>query len=384
MPPLLIAYAAASLAVLLVHAAGCVGLVLLLCAVRRGAGGSRPRPSVEVVVAARNEEAVLPSLLDSLARQTEASCTFLLVDDRSTDATPQLFERFRQRMPHRVRVIRSAEEPVGITGKQAALDLALGAARGDVLVFTDADCVVPEGWVEEMGSRFADPSVGAVIGRVRLPEARGFLRRFQSFEQPLINQYNLAVVGIGGAFGCFGNNLAVRREAALATGGFRGLGYSVTEDTTLLTAVRDQGRWKVRATVAQAGTVTTTAKPDWSSYVNQHTRWNAGAIYARDWQTRVSYLLVIVIYLPLTLVLLPLGFLDWRVPLLSLTSLVSVGSFAFLAGLNPGVERKRYFLWFLPYLVFFLFFYSYVTWRAVLARPIEWKGRRLRAGRRAG
>jgi len=383
MPPLLIAYAAASLAVLLVHLAGCVGLVRLLRAANRGPGGDRPRPSVEVVVAARNEEAVLPLLLDSLARQTDTSCTFLLVDDRSTDATPLLFERFRRQLPHRVRVITSAEDPAGITGKQAALDLALGAARGDVLGFTDADCVGPEGWVEEMGSRFADPTVGAVIGRVRLPEDRGFLRRFQAFEQPLINQYNLAVVGIGGAFGCFGNNLAVRREAARATGGFRGLGYSVTEDTTLLTAIRDQGRWKVRATIAEAGTVTTAAKPSWSSYVNQHTRWNAGAIFARDWQTRVTYLLVIVIYLPLTLVLLPLGALDWRVPLVSLTSLVSVGSFAFLAGLNPGGERGRYYRRFLPYLVFFLFFYSYVTWRAVLARPFEWKGRRLRAGRRA-
>ena len=90
---------------------------------------------------------------------------------------------------------------------------------------------------------------------------------------------------------------------------------------------------------------------------------------------------MIVLYLPLTLVVLPLGFLDWRVPLLSLTSFVSVGSFGLLAGLYPGVERARYYRRFLPYLVFFLFFYSFVTWRAVLARPFEWKGRRLRAGR---
>jgi 1,2-diacylglycerol 3-beta-glucosyltransferase len=385
MSPLLIVYAAASLSVLLVHVVGCVGLVRLLLAERsfrrsRAARGSRP--SVEIVVAARNEEATLPGLLTALARQTDPTCAFLLVDDRSTDGTPRLFEGFRAAMPSRVRVLASSSEPEGLTGKQAALDLAIDAASADVLLFTDADCVVPDGWAEEMGARFSDPSVGAVIGRVRLPEDRGFLRRFQAFEQPLINQYNLAVVGVGGAFGCFGNNLAVRREAARAVGGFRALGYSVTEDTTLLTAIRDLGRWKVRAAVSEAATVTTTAKPDWRSYINQHTRWNAGAIFARDWQTRISYLLVIVLYLPLTLVLLPLGFLDWRVPVLSLTSLVSVGSFGLLAGLYPGIERARYYLRFLPNLAFFLFFYSYVTWKAVLARPFEWKGRRLTAGRR--
>jgi cellulose synthase/poly-beta-1,6-N-acetylglucosamine synthase-like glycosyltransferase len=387
MPPLLIAYAAASLAVLLVHAAGCVGLLRVLRADRvrhRRADRDRAHPSLEIVVAVRNEEEALPGLLASLARQTHPACTFLLVDDRSTDATPLLLERFRQAMPHRVRVLTSTAEPASLTGKQAALDLAIAAARGDVLLFTDADCTLPEGWAEEMVAPFADPSVGVVLGRVRLPAQRGFLPRFQAFEQPLINQYNIAPVGVGGAFGCFGNNLAVRREAALAVGGFRGLGWSVTEDTTLLTAIRDLGRWKVRAVVSAAGTVTTAAKPDWRSYVEQHTRWNAGAIHARDWQTRVVYLLVIVIYLPLTLVVLPLGFLDWRVAAISLTSLVSVGSFGLLAGLYEGVDRARYFLRFLPYLVFFLFFYSFVTWRALAARPFSWKGRRLRAGRRSG
>ena len=390
MPPLLIAYAVASLAVLALHAAGCVGLVRLLArerSLRRHGAAADPavprggHPSVEVVVAARDEEAVLPSLLASLARQTDRRCTFLFVDDRSTDGTARLLERFRASLPDRVRVLAGTEEPVGLTGKQAALDLAIREARADVLLFTDADCVVPEGWAADMGSRFADPEVGAVLGRVRLPEGRGFLARFQAFEQPLINQYNLGPVGLGGAFGCFGNNLAVRREAALAVGGFRGLGYSVTEDTTLLTAIRDLGGWKVGASVSAEGTVTTAAMPDWRSYVNQHTRWNAGAIHARDWQTRLVYLLVIVLYLPLTLVVLPLGLLDWRVAVLSLTSFVSVGSFGFLAGLDPGVERARYYRRFVPYLVFFLFFYSFVTWRAALARPFDWKGRRLRPGR---
>jgi cellulose synthase/poly-beta-1,6-N-acetylglucosamine synthase-like glycosyltransferase len=387
MPPLLLAYAAASLLVLLVHAAGCAGLARLLARERRGAQARRAtpaaeRPSVEIVVAARDEEAALPGLLASLERQTDTRCTFLFVDDRSSDGTAALLARFRAAHPARVRVLTCTREPAGLTGKQAALDLAIREARGDVLLFTDADCVVPPGWAEELGSRFADPAVGAVLGRVRLEEGPRFLDRFQAFEQPLINQYNLAPVGLGGAFGCFGNNLAVRREAALAVGGFRGLGWSMTEDTTLLTAIRDLGRWKVGATLAAAGTVTTRPMTGWRSYVNQHTRWNAGAINARDWQTRLVYWLVIALYLPLTLVVLPLGLLDWRVAALSLTSFVSVGSFAALAGLNPGVGRSRYYRRLVPYLAVFLFFYSFVTWRAVLARPFDWKGRPLRPTRR--
>jgi hypothetical protein len=79
-----------------------------------------------------------------------------------------------------------------------------------------------------------------------------------------------------------------------------------------------------------------------------------------------------------SLVVLPLGFLDWRVPVLSLNSFLSIGLLAGLGGLYPGKDRARYYLRFFPYLFFFGFFYSYITVRAFIRRPFEWKGTTLR------
>lgn len=377
----LIVYAALSALILSFHVAIAVGLVRTMARrwhPRHVAGPGTPLRA-EVIVALRNEERTLPALLASLRAQTRRDAIFLFVDDRSTDATGRLLDEFCAAERERARVIHNAREPRVLTGKQAALDMAFAASRGDVLLFTDGDCTVAPGWVEEMLSCFHDPAVGAAIGRIELETDASFLQRFQAFEQPLLNQYNLGSAGIGLATGGFGNNMAMRAAAVRETGGFRTLGYSVTEDAMLLDAVCRKGGWKPSACITAAGSARTIAKTSWAEYVNQHTRWNAGGLFSEDPVTRFFYILVVLIYLTGSLLLLPVGIADWRVPVLSLTSIVSIGMLAAIGGFYEGKDRIRYFLLFLPFLVFFAFFYVFVTLRAFVWRPFEWKGRMLSA-----
>jgi cellulose synthase/poly-beta-1,6-N-acetylglucosamine synthase-like glycosyltransferase len=194
-------------------------------------------------------------------------------------------------------VIRRTTEPEGLTGKQAALDQAFQQVRGDVILLTDGDCVLPPSWVEEMLRHFEDASVGVVLGRVELPAGRNFLERFQAFEQPLLNQYNLGSAGVGLPTGCFGNNMALRARAMAGTGGFATLGFSVTEDALLLDAVARAGGWKVAVCSSEAAAALTRAQPCWKEYVDQHTRWNAGGLFSPDIVTRLSYVFIVLIYL---------------------------------------------------------------------------------------
>ncbi|HET6487656.1 MAG TPA: glycosyltransferase [Spirochaetia bacterium] len=385
MEAFLLVFAAISAVILCFHSILALGCLLNLARERRlarvgassGAGGPTGALIAEVIVAVRNEEKLLPRLLSALGAQTRRDCLFLLVDDRSTDATPQLLERFCRDLGSRARLLRAEREPEGLTGKQAALDLAFSQARGDVLLFTDGDCSPPPTWVEEMMRHFADPRTGVVLGRIELESRKGFLLRFQGFEQPLLNQYNFGSLGVGLPTGGFGNNMAVRAVAVRQTGGFQALGFSVTEDAMLLDAVCRGAGWKGAVCTASGAAMLTDPKPTWREYVNQHTRWNAGAIYSADFVTRASYWFVVVFYLTGSLLVLPLGFLDWRVPLLSLTSFVSIGLLGVIAGFYEGRARIGYFLRFVPYLVFFAFFYTFVTLRAAIRRPFEWKGARL-------
>jgi cellulose synthase/poly-beta-1,6-N-acetylglucosamine synthase-like glycosyltransferase len=360
--------------IVLVHLLLDVGVLLAMASSqRRSRLPEGLAPSSSVVVAVRDEEANLPALLESLQRQTLRSCTFVFVDDRSKDETPAILERFREELGDRVTVIRNDEEPVGMTGKQAALEKGVAAAVADVLLFTDGDCVVPQRWAEKLCSCFGDPRVGVVFGRIGLPEGTDFLSRFQAYEQPHIHQYNIGGAGAGLPLGCYGNNLAARREAILDIGGFRGLGYTLTEDAALLSAVTRRAGWRAQVEVSADCAIRTQPQSRWSAFVGQHVRWNAGGFFSPDRATRVAYR-CITLYLVGSVLALPLAALDLRFATFWAVSLLTIGSLGFLGGLYQGVDRRRFYRRLIPYTAVFTFFYSWITVLAIVRRTVVWKG----------
>jgi chlorobactene glucosyltransferase len=100
-------------------------------------------PLVSIIVPARNEARTLPTLLPSLLQQDYPRLEVIVVDDASTDDTAAIAARWAARDP-RLRVICGAGPPPEWTGKSAACWQGAQAARGDWLLFTDADtCHAP-------------------------------------------------------------------------------------------------------------------------------------------------------------------------------------------------------------------------------------------------
>ena len=290
-------------------------------------------------MAVRNEAHTLPRLLETLQARNPGRCAVPVRRRTVVDDTGWLVDAFCATVGSRARVIHNTCEArrQGSQRKQAALDLAFEQARGDVLLFTDGDCTVPPTWAEEMLGHFTDPRVGVVLGRIELPESPRFLTDFQAFEQPLLNQYNFGSVwGIGMPTGCFGNNMAIRAQAVKQIGGFHALGYSVTEDAMLLDAVCRKQGWKVRACASEkppaARGRTTTGAPTSISTP-------AGTREACSRRTRSRAfpdIFVVLIYLVGSLLVLPLGLVDWRVPVLSLNSFLSIGLLVAMGGRMRG------------------------------------------------
>ncbi len=376
-----VVFSAVGAVILVIHLCLAAGVIRNMVLDARGDGaagkagvsaGVNAGPLVEVVVAVRDEAPTLPALLESLSAQTDGGCLFLFVEDRSGDGTAEMLDRFCASTGPRARVLHLTEQPEGLTGTQAALDAAFTECRGEVLLFTDGDCTCRPGWVSGFKRYFSDPRVGVVLGRVEVGAGGSFLSRFQAFEQPLINQYNLGAAGIGAPMGCFGNNMAVRADAIRGVGGFSRIGYAVTEDAALLSAVSALGTWKIRAATRAETTVRTAPKPAWRDYANQHARWNAGAFFSKDLRTRLGYSFI-VFYLMACILALPFGFLDPRITLLGLNAFLCIGILGLLGGFYEGTG-SRYFAILLPYLFVFGFFYSWVSLRALVRRPFEWKG----------
>jgi cellulose synthase/poly-beta-1,6-N-acetylglucosamine synthase-like glycosyltransferase len=375
----------------------CVGAVVLALHLALGIGAARNRirdlrlvaawpegrpesgprlPRATVIVVAKDEEAVLPALLASLEAQTMGDFEIVLIDDRSTDGTGTIMESFRRASKRPVKVLANRHEPEGVTGKVQALDIAVAHSAGELLVFTDSDCVLPATWVAAHLAYYRDSDVGVVFGPITMPPSAKFLEAYQAFDQRLIHQYSSGSAGIGFPTGCFGNNLSARRAAVESVGGFRGLGYTITEDAALIAAIGKRRRWRVLASTLSELTISTRPQGSWRDFLNQHTRWNIGGFYSTDFATRAPYRLL-VLYLTSSVLAAPLGAAAPLLLVLALNALLSIGILAVLdATLYPGrTPRDRLVL--LPYTLFFMVFYALVTVRAILRRRPEWKGSRL-------
>ncbi|WP_059171047.1 glycosyltransferase family 2 protein [Bacillus sp. FJAT-27445] len=98
----------------------------------------RDGPLLSVVVAAKNEEGHIKKSVLSQLRQTYLNVEWILVNDRSTDRTGEAMEELKA-LDNRVRVIHIADLPDGWLGKNHALYKGYLAAKGDRILFTDAD-----------------------------------------------------------------------------------------------------------------------------------------------------------------------------------------------------------------------------------------------------
>ena len=87
---------------------------------------------------ARNEEACLGDCLQSLVAQAGVAFEIIVVDDHSTDRTREIASSFSDQQ---VRVIEAGPLPAGWTGKNNAVIAGSKAARGEWLLFTDADTI---------------------------------------------------------------------------------------------------------------------------------------------------------------------------------------------------------------------------------------------------
>jgi len=98
-------------------------------------------PLVSVIVPARDEEVNIERCVGSLLATTYEPVEIIVVDDRSSDATPEIVERLARSAEAggRLHLVRGAELPPGWFGKPWAIVQGYRTARGDLLLFTDAD-----------------------------------------------------------------------------------------------------------------------------------------------------------------------------------------------------------------------------------------------------
>ena len=173
---------------------------------------------VSVVIPALNEEIIIEECFKSIRRQT-IPVELILIDNGSIDKTPEIAKQYCDKV-----FIRP-----GYTLAEMR-DLGAREATGDIIVTTDADCIAPEHWIEELIKPFQDPKVAAVGGAFRPLN-----------KNPLSSFYCWCSAIMQGSFGLFqGANMAYTKKAYEASPGYTGAKRA--EDWNLSWRIRQQGK----------------------------------------------------------------------------------------------------------------------------------------------
>ena len=168
---------------------------------------AKPAAKVSIIIPAYNAAATLGALLDALARDVGARAEIIVVDDGSTDGTAAAARRFKG-----VKVITQAN-----SGPGAARNRGARAARGEILVFIDADCEPALGWFDALTRPLlADETVAAAKGVYRTRQ-RSWAARFAQLE--FEGRYRLLRRARQIAF-VDSYSAAIRADAFRAVGGF--------------------------------------------------------------------------------------------------------------------------------------------------------------------
>ena len=162
-----------------------------------------------VIIPAYNEAQTLGDGLASLVRQAEQrpGVEIIVVDDGSTDQTPDLVQRFPG-----VRLLRQNRQGPAAARNRGALE-----ATGEIILFTDGDCLPLDNWLEEMLAPFQQfPDLigikGAYITRQRSLTARFVQIEYEDKYDKLASQRYIDFIDTYSA--------GYRRQAFLAAGGF--------------------------------------------------------------------------------------------------------------------------------------------------------------------
>jgi cellulose synthase/poly-beta-1,6-N-acetylglucosamine synthase-like glycosyltransferase len=294
---------------------------------------NRRLPSVSVIVPARNEAHHIKQLCACLQKQNYPTSflEFCIVDDRSTDETFARIEAFAANCPQ-LKALQVFDTLPHMAPKKRAIDLGIRRSQGEIVMITDADTAPGPDWVRHFATRFAD-DVAMICGYSPYHPRESFWQKILALEYFSLAAVSAAGIGAGWPLTCTGSNLAYRRAAYYAIGGFEKIASFVSGDDDLLLHEMHRRRVGRILYLAEPEAAAPTAPPiSWQQFFWQRIRF---ASKGRHYAPGFTASLVAVYLMNLLLVTgaattLVVGKLSWLGVTATLWVVKSLAEFIFL------------------------------------------------------
>ena len=228
-------------------------------------------PQVSLVVAAKNEEAVIANLIAMLCELDYPTDKYEVwaIDDRSSDRTPEILDRLALEYPQ-LRVVHRPANAGG--GKSGALNQVMSEIKGEIVGVFDADAAITPDLLRKVVPMFDAAEIGAVQVRKAIANSEeNFWTKGQAAEMALDSYIQQKRIAIGGIGELRGNGQFVRCSALNSCGGWNE--HTITDDLDLTIRLH-LDNWKIgfllTPPVQEEGV--TSAKALW----HQRNRWAEG------------------------------------------------------------------------------------------------------------
>ena len=336
---------------------------------------STSRVTVSVIVAARNEEKNIASLLRALQQQSypQNLIQVIVANDQSTDNTAAIAKSF----PRTTVVDLNGEYPGA--HKKRAIEEAVKIATGELIVTTDADCVPPPSWIQTLASFREENNSRFIAAPVVFQNNSSLLQVFQALDFLVLQGITGASVMRKAHSMCNGANLAYEKKAFLEVNGFEGIDNIASgDDMLLMHKIWMQFPGRVHYLKSREAVVVTQPVTTWKDFFYQRIRWASKATFYDD--KRIFWALLLVYLFNLSfLALLLAGFWSYvlwiyLVALLLAKTIVELPFVYSIAKFFDKQSLLRYFLFFQPLHV------AYTILVGCLGQfgNYEWKGRRVK------
>jgi poly-beta-1,6-N-acetyl-D-glucosamine synthase len=337
---------------------------------------SDPEIFVSVVVACRNEEKRLPALLESLALQNYPKSLFevIIIDDNSSDKTSEI-----TRLSYGIENIYTINN-IG-KGKKLALRTGISAAQGNLIITTDADCMMGKNWIKTIASYYETYKPDLIICPVKIKPSAGFLGKFSELEFMSLQGITAGTALSGEAIMCNGANLAFTRQAYLSHS--KNMHYEINsgDDIFLLHSLKKEPQSKISWLESQDALVDTESPSTLKMFLKQRSRWISKGKAYNDIQTIILGIVTFVaILLQVSYMIAAVIAPSFIGVFLTLLILKSIPDFLILLNTTARYGNKKLMKWFLasqiiyPFYVLSVVFYSLIfreKWRINSPSPKE-------------
>ena len=336
-----------------------------------------PTIHFSIVIPFRNEAENIPDLIKSIGKLKYPSSHFevIFVDDESSDNSVELVENECNFNNYSIlKNNRQSSSP-----KKDAITEAIKSSKHEWIITTDADCILPEKWLQSFNEFIQKNEPDMVVGPVNYIRKKSVINTYQQFDNFSLQTVTIGGFGFNNPIICNGANLAYRKDLFKTVSGFSGNDFIASgDDIFLMEKFNSRNKNGVQFLKSKNSIVMTSAEITWRDLINQRVRWASKTSKQKNIASQIIGLNVflirlfiiiglIVSFFSYTFLQLYLGFLLLKV----------IIDFIFIYPLSHSLKYSLSFISF----IFSNLMYPLITIIVVLntfSGSYEWKGRSFR------